>query len=595
MVERGVRLRGRRVTGSPSSPGRLRIRAGDERDRPELYCLRHAIYASELGQHPENDEGRLTDPVDDYNVYLVAERGDGIEGFISITPPPLETGRSEHPRYSIEKYVRRDDLPFPFDDGVFEIRLLTVPKSLRTPKVALLLMYAALRWVEAHDGTRIVAMGRRQLMTSYRRLGLDPLGIEVQSGAVTFELMHATTQSLRDHLSRYSGRLQRLAADVDWELDLPLAPPAGCYHGGAFFDSIGPRFDDLDRRHRVINADVLDAWYDPSPRVLEALVEHLPWLLRTSPPTECEGLVAAIAEARGVEPACILPGAGSSDLIYLAFRNWLTPESRALIVDPSYGEYAHVLEQMIGCRVDRLSLSRRENYDLDPNQLEWTLANGYDLVVLVNPNSPTGRYLPSREVERLLDSAPSSTWFWIDETYIEYVGAEHSLERLATRTKNLVVCKSMSKTYALSGARVGYLCGPSDLISEARAWNPPWAVSLPGQVAGVAALSDPEHYRRCHQETHRLRKALADRLQLTCGLDVIPGVANFLLCHLPPDGTDAAHLVRLCRHRGLFIRDASTMGSVLGRYAVRVAVKDQDTNHRMIEILSEQLRGGPES
>src|SRR5213593_353028 len=62
-----------------------------------------------------------------------------------------------------------------------------------------------------------------------------------------------------------------------------------CYHGGAFFEAIGSDFDQLGKRHQIINADVLDAWFDPSPRVTAALTEHLPWLIRTSPPTHSDG------------------------------------------------------------------------------------------------------------------------------------------------------------------------------------------------------------------------------------------------------------------------------------------------------------------
>src|SRR3954469_10222756 len=124
------------------------------------------------------------------------------------------------------------------------------------------------------------------------------------------------------------------------------------YHGGAFFEAVGDEFDRLAAKDDVISADVLDAWFDPAPAVLEALREHLPWTLRTSPPTSCDGMRRVIARTRGVDPANVLPGAGSSDLIFLALRHWVHQDSRVLILDPMYGEYAHVLEQVIGCRVD---------------------------------------------------------------------------------------------------------------------------------------------------------------------------------------------------------------------------------------------------
>jgi len=419
--------------------------------------------------------------------------------------------------------------------------------------------------------------------------------------------------------------------------------PTACYHGGAFFDAIGVEFDCLERRHEIINADVLDAWFPPSPKVIAALEEDLPWLLRTSPPTNCEGLARVIARMRGVSPENILPAAGSSDAIFLAFRHWLTPSSRVLILDPTYGEYAHVLEKVIGCRVIRLPLLRHDNYRVDLDKLarltggtSYTspkstnhsgtrvtrpskLNSGYDLIALVNPNSPTGQHIPRAELEELLRQIPATTRVWIDETYVEFAErgallrqsgtalpacpgqaenstgrqdacptliASESLERFATASANVVVCKSMSKVYALSGVRAAYLCGPRRIIAELRGLTPPWAVSLPAQVAAVAALQDPDYYAARYAETHRLREQLADELSAFDGWKILPGIANFLFCHLPADGPDAATLVKLCRAKNLFLRDVGSMGRSLGKHALRVAVKDVETNRRMVEILA---------
>ena len=107
--------------------------------------------------------------------------------------------------------------------------------------------------------------------------------------------------------------------------------------------------------------------------------------------------------------------------------------------------------------------------------------------MLVNPNTPTGRQLPTPTLETLLASMPTTTRAWVDETYIEFAGGE-SLERFAARSTNVVVCKSMSKAYALSGVRAAYLCGPADMMRELRMLCPPWSVSLPGQIAACEAL-----------------------------------------------------------------------------------------------------------
>ena len=455
----------------------LSLRIADERDRERIYAIRHQVYAHELGQHAENDEGRLTDALDAVNIYLVAEMGGDIAGFVSITPPN-DVG------FSIDKYFARHEVPVAFDESVYEVRLLTVRSARRASRVAALLMYGAWRYIESRGGRTIVCIGRLEVVDMYQRVGLRSLGRRVRSGSVTYELLMGEMNEMRDGSNQWRHIADDLERHVDWNVKGVGFDRGGvCYHGGAFFEAIGDEFHDLSRKDEVINADVLDAWFDPAPSVVEALSAHVPWILKTSPPTGCEGMRRMLAHARGVEEENILPGAGSSDLIFLGLRHWLTPESRVLILDPMYGEYAHVLERVVGCRVDRLTLSREQHYSVDVDQLAAALARGYDWVVLVNPNSPTGQHVARHHLEALIEAAAGTTRFWIDETYVDYAGPSQSLEQFAAASINVVICKSMSKVYALSGARCAYLCGPAHLMDELRTISPPWAVSLPGQIA----------------------------------------------------------------------------------------------------------------
>jgi len=548
--------------------------------REAIYRARHAVYALEIGQHPANADGRLTDGLDGSNRYIAATCGGRLAGFVSITPPGPHG-------YSIDKYFKREDLPFVPDEGTYEIRLLTVLPDYRCSDAAAALMVAAFRWIEARGGTRVVAIGRREVVDMYRRLGLMESGMSVRSGAVTYDLMQAPVSALRANLDQREELVRRIERCLRWNLPMPLRKPAACFHGGAFFDAVGSGFEALERSRAVINADVLDAWYPPAPGVLEILSDHLPWLLRTSPPTACEGLIAAIAEARGVPASCILPGAGSSDLIFRALPRWLMRDSRVLLLDPTYGEYAHVLEKVIGCQVERLRLQRSAGYAVDLARLRERIAAGPDLVVIVNPNSPTGRGLTRDEIGELLEAAPVGTRVWVDETYIDYTG--ESVECLVPRHDQLIVCKSMSKVYALSGARVAYLCAGPHQLEELRAFTPPWVVSLPAQVAAVRALQDFGYYASRIKETHALRRALEAELR-ELGWDLIPGSANFVLAHLPENGPTAAEIVSRAREQNLFLRDAGKMGSALGDRAIRIAVKDARTQRRMMKILREITR-----
>lgn len=546
-------------------------------DRERIYVARHAVYASELSQHRENADGRLMDALDARNDYLCVWSGASLAGFVSITAP----GGA----YSMDKYLARTAWPFPCDDGLYEVRLLTVMPEARRRELALLLMYGALRWIESRGGTRVMAIGRREVMGLYEKAGLVPTGQTAVSGAVTFDVMTATVEALRARAEAIAPMIARIEAATAWELDIAFRRPAPCFHGGTFFEAIGPQFDALDRRHDVINADVLDAWFPPSPRALSALGAHLPWLCRTSPPNAAQGLADVIAATRGVPAANVLPGAGSSDLIFLALTRWLTRRSTVLILDPTYSEYAHVLERVVGCHVDRFALDPATGYRVDPGRLVSVLGAGYDLVVLVNPNSPTGAHLDRASLTRVIASAPATTRFWIDETYIEYAGAAQSCEAFAAASANVVVCKSMSKVYALSGLRAAYLVAPRHVLEGLRAITPPWAVSLLAQVAAVAALQDPDYYAARYAETAVLRRALAAGLE-QLGWDTVEGCANFVLAHLPSSGPTAAEVVVAARGAGVFVRDVGNMGQSFAGRAIRVAVKDAESQRRVLQVLA---------
>jgi N-acyl-L-homoserine lactone synthetase len=200
----------------------LTIAVADEQDRATIYTIRHQVYAEELRQHQPNSTGRLEDALDRINLYLVAKRAGAIAGFVSITPP-TPCG------YSVEKYFARQSLPLVVDERLYEVRLLTVTVASRRSVVALLLMYAALRYTAALGARAIVATGRLEVLPMYRHAGLKPLGMRVQSGAVVYELMTADICDLLDRARDFERALSRLERQVDWQVDLtPFRPDKPC-------------------------------------------------------------------------------------------------------------------------------------------------------------------------------------------------------------------------------------------------------------------------------------------------------------------------------------------------------------------------------
>jgi len=563
-------------------PQKARISLADESDRSSIYALRHEVYAEELHQHMMTHDRMLSDPLDSFNTYILGEIDGRLAGFVSITPPGFG-------RYSIDKYLARETVGLSFDEGLYETRILTVARPHRGTRLAAALMYAAGRWAEEKGATRLVAMGRIEVLSIYLKHGFKPLGHQIHSGAVTFELLSASVQQLRATVERRNALYRKLESEFEWGMPFPFFKPPCCFHGGAFFDAIGTDFETLERKESVVNADVLDAWFPPSPVALDALREHLPWLMRTSPPTQSEGLRRAISRHRGVGEENILPGAGSSDLIYLSFRHWLNRDSRVLVLDPMYGEYVHILEKVIGCHVDRLVLQRLDKYVVNLEELRARAALGYDLIVLVNPNNPTGQHVAGHKLKEVLSGIPGSTRIWVDEAYIDYAGADESLERFAGTRENTIVCKTMSKVYALSGMRVAYLCGSLHQLSDLVPITPPWAVSLPAQVAAVKALGDTSYYEKRYQETRKLRHQLVEGLEGIGIHEIVPGRANFVMFHLELDQPSAAWVLSEAAKRGVFVRDASLMGTQLGPRALRPTVKDQNANDRILATLKSVL------
>jgi histidinol-phosphate/aromatic aminotransferase/cobyric acid decarboxylase-like protein len=281
--------------------------------------------------------------------------------------------------------------------------------------------------------------------------------------------------------------------------------------------------------------------------------------------------------------------------MFLALRELLSSNSRVLLFNPTYGEYAHICTNVIGCHVEFFNLDRESNFVVDLARLSERVCGGaYDLVIIVNPNNPTGQLIERKQLEATIASFPARTKTWIDEAYIDYAGAEHSLARFAATRENVFVCKSLSKVLALSGLRVASLVGNKEQIDRFKLLTPPWSLSLPAQLVLVEALNDLDYYSRCYKQTHELRRKLQDGLR-NLGFDVLESTANFLLVEYSNELPEAAALIESCRSRKLLLRDVRSMGSATSSHCFRVAVKQSSTNSKMLSIIATVLEAREKS
>ena len=349
------------------------------------------------------------------------------------------------------------------------------------------------------------------------------------------------------------------------------------YHGGASFQAIGTDLTHLERAGQVIAADVLDAWFDPAPEVLETLRRHLAFLLKSSPPSHAEGFIEELARRRGVPRESVLAGAGSSSLLFACLPRLLEPGRTVLVLDPMYSEYEHIAGTLLGCPVARLALREEDGFRVSAAALaEAVRRHRPQAVLLVNPNNPTGQYWPREEALAFLRAAGEDTLVVVDETYLEFAGEGLSLEAEAARRRNLAVVKSMSKVYALSGARVGYMVLHPETADRLASWLPPWPVGLLSQAAAMQALRHPEYYRGKYEETRRLREEFR---QLVRHLHPLESQTNYFLVRPENPPELAARL----RAANIFVREFFD-APLAGKY-LRIAVRSAGENRRMAEAM----------
>ena len=323
----------------------------------------------------------------------------------------------------------------------------------------------------------------------------------------------------------------------------------------------------------------------PAPRVLEDLNNNLAWYARTSPPLHADGLRDVISENRGIESSQIILGCGSSDLIFRVVPKFLMDQGTIVIPQPSYAEYRHVLTNLHGRKVEPF-YTDGDDFVLQVDVLnEFSNSVDASAIFLVNPCNPTGFALDKTQMIQLLDGIGNMR-IVVDETYVDYIGKGNSIEQLVEQYPNLLILKSVSKFYALSGMRIGYAVTSVRSAKQFQLETPPYIVSTPGQMAAIAAFESEDYYIDRVQETHHLRESFAARLNALPGLRVMPSNINCVLLDLKDTGWTAAEFWAEMQAQKLLCRDIGNQGLVDSSRYVRVAILNEENNEKMVTIIS---------
>ena len=354
-----------------------------------------------------------------------------------------------------------------------------------------------------------------------------------------------------------------------------LAVDPEAYHGG-----IDPRelaSFGIDIKDAIdFSSNILP--HGPSPKVIAAIASAA---IDRYPDRESDELRSAISEHYGVERDRLLIGNGCSEVIHMIAATLLEPGDRAVVLGPTFSEYARA-SRLALARVDsRLSL--RESSVLQ----YFRGAKGDDedpldakMVWVCNPNNPTAQVIPRDRLISWLEQH-RETWFVVDESYIEFSETAESMLPMSHVHPNLIVLRSMTKSFAIPGVRLGFAVLAPEPCERLRSRRVPWNVSSLAQAAGVAALSDPAYYESAWRDVHESKRKLVNDL-VTAGYEVLPGDANFFLLRTD----DARSLRERLLRQGMVVRDCASFGL---NDCVRIAVRDQASNDRLVDALLDRV------
>ena len=321
----------------------------------------------------------------------------------------------------------------------------------------------------------------------------------------------------------------------------------------------------------------------PSPKAIaayRAVGEHL----EDYPDGSASELREALGTAFGLDPARIVCGAGSDDLLNLIARAYLTDGDEA--IHATHGFLVYPIATL-GAGAKPV-VAPETNYTVNVDAMLKAVTPKTKVVFLANPNNPTGTYIPFDEVKRLHQSLPPHVLLVLDAAYAEYVQRndyESGIELVAT-SENVVMCRTFSKIYALAALRLGWMYGPPHVVDAINRIRGPFNVNAAAIAAGIAAIRDNAHVARSREHNTRWLAWLTEKIG-KLGLAVTPSVGNFLLIHFPDTkGRTAKEADAFLTKRGLILRQ---VGAYKLPNALRMSVGTEEANRLVVQALAEFL------
>ena len=345
------------------------------------------------------------------------------------------------------------------------------------------------------------------------------------------------------------------------------------------------------------------------------ITENLEILERYPDPDYVE-LRQKLSNLNKVNLSDIILGNGATEIIFL-FMKVINPK-KILIVSPTFGEYERAVKatEISGdtvslsssngdnknienkkIEIEYFELKESDDFKLNIGNLKNELENKYDLLIICNPNNPTGKFLKLAQTEEILKECNKyNTKLFIDEAFIEFLedGMKESIINTEENKKNLFVTRAFTKFFAIPGLRLGYgMYFDKELEKKISEKKEPWSVNNFAEMAGLTVLDDAEYIEKTLKWIAEEKKYMYEKLNKISGMKVYETEVNFITGKIDEklfsEGVNVKILREKMFEQGILIRDASNFKFLDERF-FRLAIKDRASNERVIEVMKEIFR-----
>jgi threonine-phosphate decarboxylase len=321
-----------------------------------------------------------------------------------------------------------------------------------------------------------------------------------------------------------------------------------------------------------------------SPKLKNGIAENID-CITTYPDRDYVELRKCIASYCNTETENIIVGNGSTELISLFIQ--IEKPSKALILGPTYSEYEREIALQGGKSI-YYPLREENDFVLDVDHFISKLSEDIDMLVICNPNNPTGTAINNHDMRKILDACKECDIFvMVDETYVEFAENINEISSvILTRTyTNIAILRGTSKFFAAPGLRLGYaICSNTDLMQTINQRKDPWTINSIAVVAGKLMFSDKEYIEQTRQLIASERNRLYDIFSNSTRFKAYWPHGNFMLLKILDDELTSQELFDRCIKQGLMIRDCSTFPYLDEKY-IRFCFMNPEDNTRLAELL----------